>query len=341
MKEMASLDIGIDLGTSSIIAIDAKQSRIEREPAVVAVDTRTEKVIAIGTEVYKMIGRTPPHIQVVRPLADGVISELELTEVLIKFMLKKVCRNALVKPRVAVCVPSGITNVESQAVISATVSAGARKVYLIEEPVAAAIGAGIDLSRPNGNLIVDIGGGTTDIAVLSLNGIVSKSSIRIAGNAFDRALVKHMRKAYNMLMGEKTAEQVKMEIGSVNLDSENIATDAKGRDLITGLPKKVKLRRNETIPILLETAEGIVRAIQGVLERTPPELVGDIQRNGLVLTGGGALLSGMDQFLEKRTKVKCIIAENPQDCVAIGTAKSFQYLDKLYDGFVTPSTHTH
>jgi len=256
-------------------------------------------------------------------------------------MLKKACRNALVKPRVAVCVPSGITNVESQAVISATVSAGARKVYLIEEPVAAAIGAGIDLSRPNGNLIVDIGGGTTDIAVLSLNGIVSKSSIRIAGNAFDRALVKHMRKAYNMLMGEKTAEQVKMEIGSVNLDSENIATDAKGRDLITGLPKKVKLRRNETIPILLETAEGIVRAIQGVLERTPPELVGDIQRNGLVLTGGGALLSGMDQFLEKRTKVKCIIAENPRDCVAIGTAKSFQYLDKLYDGFVTPSTHTH
>jgi len=340
-EKMATLDIGIDLGTSVMIGMDSRFSVKLIEPAVAAVDTRTGKVIVIGGEVYKMIGRTPPHIRVVHPLMDGVISDFEMTGVMIKHVLKKICTNALVKPRVTVCVPSGITGVESQAVLDATVAAGARKVYLIEEPVAAAIGAGVELARPNGNLIVDIGGGTCDIAVLSLNGIVCKTSLKVAGLSFDKALIKYMRSKYNMLIGERTAERVKMEIGSVDPDHENIFTIIKGRDLLTGLPKQMRIFRKETLAIFKEPADQIVQAVQGVLEKTPPELVGDIRENGLILTGGGSLLDGLDTLLEEKTRVAAKIAENPQECVAIGTAKSFDYLDKLYDGFVSPSTHVH
>ncbi len=338
---MASLDIGIDLGTSTVVGADSVRGIVLREPAVIAVDTRSGKVRSIGTDVYKMIGRTPGHIQVIRPLEGGVISDYHMTEVLMRYLLQKMCSNALVKPRLAICVPGGITGVESQAVVKAAVAAGARNVYLIEEPVAAAIGAGVDISRPNGNLIVDIGGGTTDIAVLSLNGIVCKTSLKTAGNEFDQILMKYIRSTYNLLIGEKTAEQIKQEIGTVIENSENCFMDVKGRDLLSGMPKKILVERKETCQVLQDAAMTIVRAVQGVLERTPPELVGDIQKNGLILTGGGALLDGLCPLLEKNTKVSAQIAENPQDCVALGTGKSFQYLDKLFDGFLHMSTHRH
>jgi rod shape-determining protein MreB len=338
---LASLDIGIDLGTSNIIASDSGRGVIVSEPSVVALHRDTGKVLSIGKAVYRMIGRTPENIQVVRPLQDGVISDFAMTEVLIRHVLGQISQNQLVKPRVILCVPSSITNVESQAVIDAAVSAGARKVYLIEEPVAAAIGAGLNISKPHGNLIVDVGGGTCDIAVLSLGGIVCKSSLKVAGNRFDDAIARHMRSTYNMLIGERTAEAIKIEIGSVWQECEDKATYAKGRDLLTGLPKKVLVHRSEFMPCLLEPAEAIVRAVQGVFERTPPELVGDIRTSGIVLTGGGALLGGLDLLLERGTKVPVRIAERAMECVAIGTARSFDYLDKLFDGFVHTSTHVH
>ncbi len=338
---MPSLDIGIDLGTSNIIANDATRSVVLREPSVVAVDTRSGEVMAIGAKVYDMIGRAPAYIDVIRPLSEGVISNFKMTEVLIRHLLRRIAGNQLLKPRVTLCVPSETTNVESQAVIDATVSAGARKVYLMEEPVAAAIGAGLDLSKPNGNLIVDIGGGTCDIAVLSLNGIVSKSSIKVAGHTFDDAIIRYMRTRYSLLIGERTAERVKIEIGSVYDGSVESVTDVKGRDLISGLPKKVTVRRSETLRVLREPMDTILRAIVGVIEKTPPELVADIRGNGLILTGGGCLLTGLAQVLERGTKVPTRIADCPEECVAIGTARSFRYLGKLYDGFVHTSTHIH
>lgn len=340
---MAHLDIGIDLGTATVIANDAARNTVIVEPALVAVDTRKggDKVIAIGEEVYDMVGRTPDYIRVVHPLRDGVISDFKMTEIIIRHMIQRIGGSRMVKPRVSICVPSGTTPVESQAVIDAAVSAGARSVYLIEEPVAAAIGAGIDLARPDGNLIVDIGGGTTDIAVLSLNGIVCKTSIRQAGNRFDEAIIKYMRGAHSLLVGDKKAEKLKIEIGSVDPDAPAMEAVVKGRDLIGGLPKGLRVTRSELYPFMREIADGIVAAVHGVLEITPPELIGDIHTNGIILTGGGALLDGLDRILQQSTRVGTRIADNPKECVAIGTAKSFEYLGKLYDGFVVPSTHHH
>lgn len=337
---MAYLDIGIDLGTTTIIANDAGRNIVITEPALVAVDRRTDKVLSIGSDVYQMVGRTPAYIEVIKPLQDGVISDYKMTEVLIRHLLQKMCNNQLVKPRLIVCVPSGITGVESQSVIDSAVAAGARSVHLIEEPVAAAIGAGVNLALPDGNLIVDIGGGTTDVAVLSLNGIVCKTSLRVAGQKFDDALMKYMRTNYNLLVGEKIAEQVKIEIGSVDPDAPELETDIKGRDLISGLPKKIRIRRSELYPLFSEIAETIMRAVQSVLERTPPELVGDIHSNGLILTGGGAMIDGLDRVLEKGTNVKARLADNAMECVAIGTAMSFAYLGKLYDGLVESNKRT-
>ncbi len=338
---MASLDIGIDLGTSTILASDSRREIVIREPSVVAVKRKTGEIISIGEEVYKMIGRTPGTIQIIHPLEDGVISDYHMTEVLIKHLLRKINYNQLLKPRISVCVPSGITEVESKAVLQAAVAAGARKVYLIEEPVAAAIGSGIDISLPIGNLIVDIGGGTTDVAVLSLNGIVCKHSIRVAGNKFDEAIVKYMRAKYNLLIGEKTAEQIKIEIGSVFPDGNEVEYYAKGRDLIGGLPKQILITRKELVPTLRDVAVAVVRAVQFVLEKTPPELVGDIRDNGIVMTGGGCLLHGLDKMLEIGTKVRAAVAENCIECVAVGTARSFAYLDTLNDGFAHLATHKH
>ena len=332
---MAFLDIGIDLGTCSIYALDITRGKEFCEPSIVAVDTRSGKVIGAGKDVSDMPGKAPGYIDVVRPLRDGVISDFGMTEVLIKHLLGKVTGNQLLKPRVCICVPSAITGVEGQAVIDAAMSAGARKVYLIEEPVAAAIGAGIDLSLPNGNMIVDIGGGTTDIAVLSLNGIVCKKSIRVAGHAFDEAVTKFVRAKHNLLIGERTAERVKIEIGGVCDGLDAATTDVKGRDVVSGLPKKVQMSREQMRHALREPTDQILLAVVSVLERTPPELAADIRTNGVILTGGGALMAGLDKAIERRTNISTRAAPDPLRCAARGTAKSFDYLGKLYDGFVT------
>lgn len=339
--ELASVDIGIDLGTTSVIIYD-NNGLLLKEPSVVAIDTHTGKVLSVGEDAHKMLGRTPDRIKAIKPLEDGVISDFRTTEQMISHFLKKVCAGNVIKPRVAICVPSGITGVESKAVVDAAVAAGARKVYLIEEPVAAALGAGIDISKPNGYIILDIGGGTSDIAVISLNGIVCKTSLKIAGNKMDDAIIKYMRSRYNMMIGEKTAEKIKMEIGSVNFEpEEEMEADVKGRNLLTGLPQKITIKRSELVDVLLEPISLIITELQQIMEKTPPELVGDISENGLIMTGGGSMIHGFDRLIKEKIKVKAILAENPIDCVAIGTGKSFAYLDKLVDGFVNPSTHKH
>lgn len=337
---MKTIDIGIDLGTATVIIYDSVKGIVLREPSVVAINTYTGAVLGVGEEAYKMLGRTPDKIRAVKPLADGVISDFDVTEKMLKYFIKKVCQKSIFfKPRVALCVPSGITEVESKAVVDAAISAGARKVFLIEEPVAAAIGAGIDISKPNGTIILDIGGGTSDIAVLSLNGIVVKKSIKVAGNKFDEAIIKLIRSEHNILIGEKTAEKIKIDIGSVYSNGSNPSTEIKGRNLSTGLPQKITVYREEIEKYLLELGMQIVYAIQEVIEHTPPELVGDIHTNGIIMTGGGALVHGLGDLIEKCTKLKAIIPENSVECVAVGTGKSFEYLDDLVDGFLNISTY--
>jgi rod shape-determining protein MreB len=338
---LSSLDIGIDLGTCTIIAGTQQRGVVVREPSVMAVNAKTDEVIDIGESVYHMIGRTPDTIRIVRPVEDGVVSNFKMTETLMWHLIGKVSRNHLIKPRVIVCVPSVISGVESQAVIDAAAYAGARQVYLIEEPVAAAIGAGIDLSKPQGNLIVDIGGGTSDVAVLSLGGVVCKNSTRVAGRTFDNEIIRHMRSRHNLLIGEKTAEAVKIEIGEVFQSHRDQAMDVKGRNLVTGLPTRVALHSDELYPEMHEIALQIAAGVQNVLERTPPELVGDIKQNGIILTGGGALIGGFAPLLEERIGVTVRIAENAVDSVVLGTIQSFRYLGTLFDGFVRTSTHTH
>ena len=284
-----------------------------------------------------MVGKTP-SIQAIRPLSKGVVCDYKMTEEMVKFFIKKVCRDSLVKPRIALCVPSGITNVESNAVIDVAIASGARKVYLIEEPVAAAIGANIDIEKPNGNMIVDIGGGTTDIAVLSLNGIVNKKSIKVAGDAINDSIIKYIRSSHGVLIGERMADQIKRTVASVCWeDGEDISAPVKGRNLTTGLPCSLEISRSMLYDCVMKEVDQIVTAVKEVIEKTPPELVGDIYTNGITLTGGGSLLHGMDRLLEKQTKIHTALAEDPVNCVAIGTGKSFQYLDKLVDGFVIPS----
>lgn len=339
---MPSNDIGIDLGTASVIIYESNKGIILKEPSVVAVNAITNEVVSVGCEAYEMFGRTPDKIRAIFPMTMGIISDFKLTEDMIKYFIKKSCGNSIIKPRVSICVPSGITDVELRAVVDVAVRAGARKVYLIEEPVAAAIGANIDITKPNGNIILDIGGGTTDIAVLSLNGIVLKKSIKVAGNNFNEAIIKYIRNTHNVLIGTKMADTVKCEIGSVyfkNDDDKSIFI--KGRNLLTGLPQKFEIKRSELCPALLETCEPILEALQSIMEVTPPELVSDIFTNGLTMTGGGSMLHGLDLLIKHHLKIEAYLAENPIECVAIGTGKSFDYLDKLFDGFVTPAVHQH
>ncbi|MCI8441103.1 MAG: rod shape-determining protein [Provencibacterium sp.] len=338
---MASIDIGIDLGTATVIVYLGNKGIVLKEPSVVALNINTGEVLSVGEEAYRMIGRTPNYIRAIRPLEDGVISDYDATEQMIKYFLKKVSGGAILRPRVSVCVPSGITEVESNAVVDAAVAAGARKVYLIEEPVAAAIGAGIDITRPNGVLIVDVGGGTCDIAMLSLAGIVSKTSIKVAGNKFDAAVIRHIRNTHNILIGERTAEMIKQEIGNVYVDDPNVKTMIKGRNLVNGLPQKLEISQADLYAPLNELAMQIVHSIQQVLERTPPELVGDVYNNGVLLTGGGSLIQGMPELITHHLHIKAAIAENPVECVAIGTGRSFNYLGELQDGFIGASAHRH
>ena len=332
------MDVGIDLGTATVIVYIGGQGVVLSEPSVIAVNLKTDSVISVGQEAYDMVGKTPSHIQAIRPLSKGVVCDYKMTEEMVKFFIKKVCRDSLVKPRIALCVPSGITNVESNAVIDVAIASGARKVYLIEEPVAAAIGANIDIEKPNGNMIVDIGGGTTDIAVLSLNGIVNKKSIKVAGDAINDSIIKYIRSSHGVLIGERMADQIKRTVASVCWeDGEDISAPVKGRNLTTGLPCSLEISRSMLYDCVMKEVDQIVTAVKELIEKTPPELVGDIYTNGITLTGGGSLLHGMDRLLEKQTKIHTALAEDPVNCVAIGTGKSFQYLDKLVDGFVIPS----
>lgn len=337
---MASMDIGIDLGTASIIIYMRGKGILVKEPSVVAVNTNSGKVIAIGEEAYKMLGRTPDYIDAIRPLSNGVISNFEYTEHMIRNFLEKVFgKIGLVRPKVALCVPSAVTNVEARAVVDAAINAGARKVYLIEEPVAAAIGAGIDISLPMGNLIVDIGGGTTDVAVLSLGGIVLSNSIKIAGYVMDEEIVKFIRRKYNLIIGEKTAETIKMQIGNVYKPDPLLKMVVKGRHVVSGLPQKIEVASDEIYDALIEPAMNIVAAVQTVLEKTPPELSADVSQNGIIMTGGGSMLVGLSELIAQHTGITTRIADDPIDCVAIGTGRSFDFIDVLNDGFESPSTY--
>ncbi len=330
------MDIGIDLGTATVQIYVKDKGIVLEEPSVVAVNRRTEKVLSVGAEAHAMIGKTPPHIHAIRPLKDGLVCDYKMTEIMVQHFIRKVCDDKLIKPRIALCVPGGITDVESNAVMDVAIAAGARRVFLIEEPVAAAIGAGIDLSKANGNMIVDIGGGTTDIAVLSLNGIVNKKSIKVAGDNFSDVIVRHIRSTRNVLIGDRMADKLKTEIGSVHF-TENKTAVAKGRNLENGLPCAIEVTRADLYEVLHKEAMQIVTAVREVIEKTPPELVGDLSDNGIIMTGGGSLLDGMDCLISEHTKITATVAEDPVHCVAVGTGKSFDYMDTLVDGFMTPS----
>ena len=324
---MISTDIGIDLGTASILVYVKGKGVVLKEPSVVAFDRDTNKIKAIGEEARLMLGRTPGNIVAVRPLRQGVISDYTVTEKMMKYFIQKaVGKKSFRKPLISVCVPSGVTEVEKKAVEDATFQAGARDVKIIEEPIAAAIGAGIDISRPCGNMIVDIGGGTTDIAVISLGGTVVSTSVKIAGDDFDEAIVRYMRKKHNLLIGERTAEDIKIKVGSCYPGTEPKTLDVRGRNLVTGLPKTIVVTSDETLEALREPALQIVDAVHNVLERTPPELAADIFDRGIVLTGGGALLSGLDALIEEKTGITTMIAEDPLTAVAIGTGKFIEFL---------------
>ncbi len=317
-----SNDIGIDLGTASILVYIKGRGVVLKEPSVVALDRDTGRVITFGEEARLMIGRTPGNIVAVRPLRKGVISDYTVTEKMLKYFVDKaVGQRTLRKPRIAVCIPSGATEVERKAVEDATYAAGARDVYTIEEPVAAAIGAGIDIYQACGNMIVDIGGGTADIAVISLGGPVISESVKTAGDDFDEALVRYMRKKHNLLIGERTAEEIKINIGAAYRRPELVTMEVRGRNLVTGLPKTISVTSDETLEALQEPASQIIDAVHSVLERTPPELAADIYERGIVMTGGGSLLSGLDALIEEKTGINTVIAEEPLTAVAIGTGK--------------------
>lgn len=335
---MAGIDIGIDLGTTTTIIYMNGEIVIE-EPSVVAIDNRSGDVLAVGTEAYKMIGRTPEYISAMFPLKEGVISDYDLTEFMIIDFIKRVCGSLVVKPRIAICVPSAITGVERRAVTKAAISAGARKVFLVDEPIAAAIGAGIDISKPEGRLVVDIGGGTSDIAVISLGGVVVSRSVRIAGNHFNDAIIRYVMEKYKVLIGEKTAEQLKIELGDVYNALESNTYEIKGRYLVNGLPRKIVIDQLSLKSAIIELAEKIMSAVAEVLEETPPELAGDVKTNGILMTGGGSMLKGFDKLLESRTNIKTTVADNALEAVAVGTGNAFKYTSNMQDGMTSVTGH--
>ena len=324
-------DIGIDLGTASVLVYIKGKGVVLKEPSVVAFDRDTNRIKAIGEEARLMLGRTPGNIVAVRPLRQGVISDYTVTEKMLKYFIQKAIGKRRFHGIVSICVPSGVTEVEKKAVEDAAYQAGAKSVAIIEEPIAAAIGAGIDISRPCGNMIVDIGGGTTDIAVISLGGTVASTSIKIAGDDFDEAIVRYMRKRHNLLIGERTAEDIKIKIGSAYRRPETVAMDVRGRNLVTGLPKTISVTSEETEEALRETTSHIVEAVHSVLEKTPPELAADIADRGIVLTGGGCLLYGLEELIEEKTGITTMTAEDPMTAVAIGTGKYVEFLSSKKD----------
>ncbi|MER3487979.1 MAG: rod shape-determining protein [Chloroflexota bacterium] len=323
-------ELGVDLGTANLLVYQRGRGIVLREPSVVAISQATGKVLAVGEEARLMLGRTPGNITAIRPLQNGVIAEYSITLEMLRYVINKALgKRRLFNPRTLVCVPSSATDVERRAVIQAAKEAGAGEVHLIEEPMAAAIGAGLPISQPGGNMVVDIGGGTTDVAVISLGGIVISRSVRVAGNKFDEAIMRHVRVAHNLMIGERTAEEIKIKIGSASPLPQELRMEVRGRDLVEGLPKTVVIHSEEVRSALAEPTNQIVEKVRSVLEETPPELASDIIERGIVLTGGGALLRGFDKLLSHATNIPVHIAEDPLSCVAIGTGRALEELDAI------------
>ncbi|MGL5714091.1 MAG: rod shape-determining protein MreB [Paraclostridium sp.] len=333
-------DIGIDLGTANVLVYVNGKGIVLEEPSVVAIEKRSNTVLAVGEEARKMIGRTPGNIVAIRPLKDGVISDYDVTEKMLTHYVNKVVDKKgfarFFMPRIMVCVPTGVTEVEKRAVEEATRQAGAREVYIIEEPIAAAIGAGVDISKPDGNMVIDIGGGTADIAVISLGGAVVSESVKMGGDRFDEAIVKYMKKQHNLLIGERTAEQIKINIGTAYPREVEVDMQVRGRNLITGLPEHVTINSSEMLEALKECVEQIATVAHLVLEKTPPELAADISDSGIIMTGGGSLLYGLDKKIEERTGIKVRIAEDTLSCVAKGTGEALGSLNLLETGGTLP-----
>ena len=329
-----SNDLGVDLGTSNVLIYAEGKGIVVREPSVVSVDKNTGRILQVGAAAKNMLGRTPGNVVAMRPLKDGVISDHEMTVRMLTALFKSATRSGLFtpKPRVVICVPSGVTEVEERSVINAAIEAGARRVYLIEEPLAAALGAGLDIKGPNGHMVVDIGGGTSDIAVLSMNGVAVSSSIEVAGDAFDEAIARYVRRKHGVVIGQITAEDIKIHIGSVYPRAEDISMVVKGRDSKTGMPRELTLFSSEIFEVLRRPARQIADEVLSVLEETSPELVGDIAKNGITLTGGGSQIWGMDLLLIERSGISCSLADDPDSCVAIGCGKSLAWMNQMTEG---------
>ena len=317
---MLSKDIGIDLGTANVLIHIKGKGIVLNEPSIVAIDTETRRVIAVGTEANEMLGRTPGKVKAIKPMKDGVIADFEITEIMLNEFIKRIkAKKLFSRPRILICCPTNITQVEKNAIKEAAERTGARKVYIEEEPKVAAIGAGMDISKPNANMVLDIGGGTTDIAILSLNGIVSSSSIKIAGNIFDNDIIKYIKEKYRLLIGEKTAEDIKINFANVHKPDKKKKLEVRGRNLVTGLPDSIEINQQETQEALKDSVNKVIKSTISVLEQTPPELSADIYEKGVILTGGGALLTGLDDLLEENLNIPVITAESPLTCVVEGT----------------------
>ena len=333
-KKLLSKDIGIDLGTASVLVYVDGSGIVINEPSVVAIDKNTDCITKIGKDAQVMLGRNPENIEIVRPLRAGVIDRYDVTEKMIQYFIRRAGGNTVMRPRLVICIPTGISEVEERAVMDAGTNAGARKTYLVAEPVAAAVGAGVDIYSPTGNMIVDIGGGTTDVAVISMGGIVVSRSVKIAGDKFDEAIMQYVRRKYNIAIGEYTAEQIKIKIGAVYEHREAKTLQVKGRCLIQGLPKVIELSSKEMLEAMMEPISAIFDTICTVIEETPPELVGDILKNGIILTGGGSQLYGLDRLMADVIEIRTRVAKEPTLCVAMGTGKILQYIDDLPDGVI-------
>lgn len=332
------MDIGIDLGTANVLVYVKNKGIVLREPSVVAVDKDSGKILAIGEDAKRMLGRTPGNIVAIRPLREGVIADYDITESMLRYFIDKVIgRSFVFRPRIMICVPTGVTMVERRAVQEAAEQAGARRTQLIEEPMAAAIGAGLPVDEATGSMIVDIGGGTTDVAVISLGGIVTSASLRVAGDKFDEAIIEYVRRMFNVMIGERTAEEVKIKIAAAFRDARQAEMDVRGRDLLSGLPKNIRMTTAHAAEALEGQVGRIVGCVKKVLEETPPELSSDIMDHGIVLTGGGSMLYGLDELIKRSTGIPALIADDPLSCVALGTGKALEYVDRFGDVQETPS----
>ena len=330
---MATTDIGIDLGTANTVITLGRKGVVLREPSAIAYHLRTKEVLAVGMAAYEMIGKTPDYITVVRPLSNGVISDDRMAQYMIREFILRVTGKRLLKPRIIICVPSFITDVEKRAVVEAAMSAGSRKAYLIDEPIAALIVAGVNIGKARGNMIVDIGGGTTDVAIVSMNGIVTSHSIKVAGNTLDQAIIRYVQTKYKLLIGEHMAERAKIQLTNLFDPREDVTMYIKGRNLVSGMPEQIEISETEIFEAVEDEISDIIEAIKTVLEETPPELVGDIYENGVLMAGGGAMLGGLRKLVEHTLKVRCVVAKDAMNCVAKGTAIAFKNIDNLLDGF--------